>query len=101
VHGRLKATGFSDLKRRIDRLAEYIERTEKETKPRPEILPSSRPLRPGDLVVNPYLGVTVLAATGDNAKCYLVDFSCSDAEHPRNALRVFRPDQGLLGRRRR
>ena len=88
-----KATGFNDLKRRIDCLADYIERTEKAIKTRPEILLASRPLKPGNLVVNPYLGVTVLAATGDNGKCYLVDFSRSDAEHPRNALRVFRPDQ--------
>jgi hypothetical protein len=93
AYGMLKATGFNDLKRRIDHLADYIEKTEKAIKSLSEILSSSGPLKAGNLVVNPYLGVTVLAATGDNGKCYLVDFSRSDAEHPRKALRVFRPEQ--------
>jgi hypothetical protein len=53
----------------------------------------SGPVTVAGLVLNDALGLTALAAMGDNHKCYLVDFSRSDKENPINALRIFFSDQ--------
>jgi hypothetical protein len=84
---------FDEWKVRIDRLADFIERTEKGNDVSVEPIQVQSVLKPGTLVLNDALGVTALAATSDNRKCYLVDFSRSDEENPKNALRVFFGEQ--------
>jgi hypothetical protein len=80
---------FGDWKLRIDHLADFIERMEKAKDIPAEPVQAKSALKVGSLVLNDALGVTALAAMGDNRKCYLVDFSRSDEENPNNALRVF------------
>lgn len=84
---------FNDWKLRIDRLADFIERMERAKDIPVESIQVKSTLKAGSLVLNDALGVTALAAMGDNQKCYLVDFSRSEEENPRNALRVFFAEQ--------
>jgi hypothetical protein len=84
---------FDEWKVRIDHLADFIERVEIAKDAPAESIQVKSPLKAGNLVLNDALGVTALAAMGDNRKCYLVDFSRSDEENPRNALRVFFSEQ--------
>lgn len=83
---------FEDWRLRIDRLANFIEGIET-TEEVPESIQVKSSFKAGTLVLNNVLGVTALAGTGDNRKCYLVDFSQSDTENPKKALRVFFAEQ--------
>ena len=81
--------GFDNWRVRVDGLADLIERIERGTAGRFETVQSAATLKPGTLVFNDALGVTALAATRDNRKCYLVDLSGADEDNPKNTLRIF------------